>query len=106
MKNLFIFFCLSFVFSMMITSCGGGSDCTSTYLSEEIQDEVNDFTQAANEWALDPQNSDKCNAYKDAGNDYLDALRDLKDCYFELGQEAEYNASINNAQASLNALEC
>lgn len=104
--------CIPFLFAfvcLIICSCGGDDgvdDCASFNFSQEIQSELNAMTAAGNAWAMDPTDSGKCNAYKDAVNDYLDAARDLEDCAREVGQLTQYNQGLDGAQAAINSLAC
>jgi hypothetical protein len=71
----------------------------------EVQDELDAVTAAATAYGNDPTNSAKCNAYKSAFQDYLNALEDHKGCV-PSEQSAQLQQSIDAAQTSLDALQC
>lgn len=72
----------------------------------EVQDELNALTTAGNAWAADPTNSAKCQAYKDAAQDYLDELEAHVSCATLAGDEAELQAQIDQAQIDVNNIQC
>jgi hypothetical protein len=72
----------------------------------EVQDEVNALTAASNAFSADPTNVAKCQAFKAAYQDYLDALESNIECATLSGQQAELQAAINQAQADLDAFQC
>jgi hypothetical protein len=74
--------------------------------ASEVQDEANALTDAATAYANDPNNSVLCQNYKDAFNDYLDALEDHKECAALSGQQDELQDAIDQSRDSLNALQC
>jgi hypothetical protein len=71
----------------------------------EVQDELNAVTAASEAYSNDPLNSVKCQAYKDAFQNYLNALEDHKGCVPD-EQSAQLQDSIDAAQISLNNLSC
>jgi multidrug efflux pump subunit AcrA (membrane-fusion protein) len=72
----------------------------------EVQDEVNALTEAATAYSSDPTNLAKCQAYKTAYQNYLNALEDHVDCAALSGQQAELQSAIDQAQAQLDAFQC
>lgn len=72
----------------------------------EIQDELNTLNAAAEAWSLDPNNTVKCQTYKNSAQAYLDELQDHVECATISGQEAELQSAINSAQASVDAIQC
>ena len=72
--------------------------------AEETQDELQAVIDASNAYGANP-NTTTCNAYKAAFQDYLNALEDHDNCV-PAGQEDEYQHSIDQAQAELDALQC
>ena len=71
----------------------------------QVEDEALAFSNAANAWALDPTPA-KCQTYKNAGQDYVDALNAHVDCATLSGHQADVQAAINAIQASVNAIPC
>ena len=71
----------------------------------EVSAEANAFSNAGNAWALDPTPA-KCQAYKDAGQTYVNALNAHVDCATLSGNQAELQAAINSLQDSINAIQC
>ena len=72
----------------------------------EVQDEVNALTVASEAFSADPTNVAKCQAFKAAYQDYLDALESNIECATLSGQQAELQAAINQTQAALDAFQC
>ncbi len=72
----------------------------------EVQDELNAWTAATEAWTADFNNAAKCQAYKDTGNDYLDALEAHADCATLAGTQVELQASIDSARTSIDAIQC
>lgn len=102
MKQLFIFALL--LTGMCFISCGD-SDCESFSLNTEIQDELNAFTEAAMVFGNNPT-MENCLAYRDAGQDYVDAFAAFRDCAADTGQLSEFNQSLESAQESLDQIMC
>jgi gluconate kinase len=75
------------------------------YLTE-VQNEANTLSAAATAFSEDPTNVAKCQAFKDAYQDYLNALESNIECATLSGQQAELQAAINQAQAELDAFQC
>ena len=110
MKNFF--FLLLLVFTLCFTTaCGGDDDdivtpdaCALEFYSQEINDELQAFLDAATNYANDASTAN-CNAYRQAGQDYLDALRAFENCSNIVGLD-EYREGVAEAQAELDALSC
>jgi hypothetical protein len=104
---------LSFFFSVLLIglfliSCGDDNSviCGTTFsLSTEIQAELDAFTNAAILYVGNPT-SDNCNAYRNAAQDYLDAIESYRDCADDAGQLAEFNQSLLEAQESVDGIIC
>ncbi len=73
--------------------------------ANEVSAEATAFSNAANAWALDPTPA-KCLAYKNAGQDYVDALNAHVDCATLSGNQAELQAAINSIQDAVDAIQC
>jgi len=85
-------------------SCGKDDPEDCSYVTE-TQDEYDALIAATNAYSADPTNTAKCNAYKNAFQDYLDELQEHDNCVLA-GQEAAYQQALNDAQASINAIQC
>ena len=93
--------------SLCTLSCKKDSNDPSgcNYITE-TQDELNAVTAAATAYSADPSNPAKCQAYKDAYQAYLSELENHINCAALSGQQAELQNSIDQAQASLDLLQC
>ncbi len=83
----------------------GGGPCRG-YISWSlsVQDEAAALSVAASAYAGDPSTAN-CLKYKDAYNDYIDALENQRACV-PASQKAAFEQSIDGARASVNALGC
>jgi hypothetical protein len=80
--------------------------CTGFNFSAEIQDELTAFSNAATTYGQD-QSVANCNAYKNAGIAYVNALEDLEECAVLGGQnQQQYQQDIDDARASFQAIVC
>ena len=106
MKN--VFSTLTLATCLFLASCGSSSkdNCSSVGLSQTFQDELNQVTESATAFSNDPTNSVKCEAFKDAYNNYIDALEGWEDCAIALSQETEWRASLDEARTAINEIEC
>jgi hypothetical protein len=96
--------------ALILTACGDDDDnasaCGANYnFQVELAAEAQILTDAAVLYANDPTTAN-CNAYVAAFNAYLDAAEDLEDCAILSGQQVEFNQAIDDARASLDALQC
>jgi hypothetical protein len=99
--------CLLFATVVLTYSCkNDDDDPVGCNYATEVQDELNAVTEAATAFGNDPTNAAKCQAYKDAYQDYLNALDDHIECAALSGQQAELQAAIDDAQAALDAFQC
>ena len=93
--------------TLFFTACGGDDvDCTGTSFNAELSAEINALSSAATAYALDPENPDSCNAYKDALKSYLDALKPYESCATNAQEEAEFRAALDDAQDDIDQLQC
>lgn len=93
--------------ALLFTACKKDDDdpVSCNYLTE-LQDELDALNAAAAAYGNDPTNPQKCQAYKNAAQAYLDELEDHIDCATLAGQQAEIQAAIDSAQDSVNAIQC
>jgi hypothetical protein len=99
------------VFSMIgVLSCNknddNNNDPCSTNWATELQAEVEDVTQAAQAYALNPT-QENCLAYKAAAQAYLDALESYGDCAAMTGQlRVEWEQALEQAQETVDNIGC
>lgn len=79
------------------------SDCN--YLAD-VQDEIDALEAATDAYIADSTNPAKCQAWKDAYQDYLNALEDNIECATTAGQEDELQQAIDEAEAALANIQC
>lgn len=108
-NNTLILFMSIFTISFFL-SCGASDPledrCGANWApATELQDEIEALTNAATVYGQNPT-IENCEAYKAAYQDYLDEIKDWEDCYVYVGQQAEFNQAIADAQADLDAFEC
>jgi len=105
MKSKLVY--ILFAVALVASSCGSSSsNCESSGFAAEFQEEFNNITDATTELSNDPENAAKCEAFKDAYRDYIDALEGWEDCAVTLEQEDEWRQAIDEARASLDDFEC
>ena len=103
MKNFSLFLLL--LLTLGLGACGNDDDgpsgpaCNNTW-TVEVQDELNDVTNAATAYSNDPSAAN-CNALKNAYNNYIDAIEDFEDCARLAGDLANWQAAIDNARAEV-----
>ena len=101
MKILF----LSFFICVLFIACGddNGVDCTSQEFNGIINNEVQAVNDAGNAWALDPTQAN-CDAFKQAAQDYIDAIEDFGSCNGI--SQTEYDQAVQAARAAADAIPC
>jgi len=99
------------LFAMMLmgiffVSCGDDEvECTEAGINEAIAEESMAVGDALSAYVLDPS-ADNCEALKSAYEDFIDEAKNLQDCANEVGEGEEYMQSIQEAEDSLDLLEC
>ena len=88
----------------LLNACGNNDPAPCDYVLE-TQQEQEAFTAALNAYAADPTNVTKCNAYKNAYQAYLNDLQEHDNCVLA-GQNAAYQQALNDAQDSINNIQC
>lgn len=79
--------------------------CTGAWASD-LADEANAMISAAQVYASTPTPAN-CNAYKDAAQDYLDALEPYGNCTTLTGQDrVDWQNAVDNAQQSIDNMDC
>ncbi len=73
--------------------------------ANEVSAEATAFSNAGVAWSTNPTTAN-CQAYKDAGEAYLNALQDHIECATLAGTAAELQSYINSSQATLDSIQC
>lgn len=100
-----LFAMLALVASVAFVGCDDDDDPVTCNWTQELQDELNAFIQASTNYNNN-MTTENCNAYRAAGQAYLDAADDYQSCANAAGQGAEYAQAIADAQAELNLIVC
>ncbi|MCK0157036.1 hypothetical protein MWU65_07575 [Cellulophaga sp. F20128] len=93
-----------------ITACSKNDDsnpvgdCGDFDWAQKAEKQIYAWSNAASAYSADPTTAN-CNSYKSAGNNYLNALEDIKNCVPSAGI-AEFNQAIQEAKIELAQLEC
>lgn len=98
------------LFSIVISSCGSSSDssgpCDGFLWTQEISDEAVALSEAGSAFGQDPT-IEKCEVYKDAFRDYIDALEDVNvSCFTNQANEIDYEQALDEARTEVNELNC
>jgi hypothetical protein len=104
-----IFFTLFLAFTVLGSwTCKKDSKtdgCTGAWATE-LSSQINAMSNAATVYASNPTPAN-CNAYKQATQNYLDALAPYGNCATLTGQNrADWQAALDAAQASVDAMDC
>jgi hypothetical protein len=98
-----------FIGTLAIVGCNdddGGvdiDDCGQNFIwSMEVGDELNDLVAAGIAYGNNP-NDETCNDYKDAYQNYIDALRDIDDCV-PASDRDEWQQALDEAEDELENL--
>ena len=102
-KNLFLLALVAV--SMSFASCGDDVDCTETNIEQELESEFTALSDAGTAYFTDPTNSVACEAYRDAINDYIDAIESYREC-LNSTEEEEFDESIAEFRTVADDLEC
>jgi|GEM_PF-1337210 len=97
------------LFGMVVFSIGckkDDDDPVGCNYATEVQNEVTALSEAATAYGNDPTNPAKCQAWKVAYQNYLNALEDNVECAALNGQQAELQSAIDQAQLALNDIQC
>ena len=98
--------CLMFGLIAIGYGCNDDDDDPGCNWATEVQDEFDAQDAAYDAWLADPNNTAKCQAWKNSYADYLGALEDNVECANGTGQEDELQAAIDAAQDALNQIQC
>jgi len=93
-----------FLASFFFMSCGDDiSDCTVQLFNQTINEEVNALNAAAANFSNDPS-EDNCDAFMDAAQSYVDAIRDLEGC--PEVDPVDFNTVLSQAQDAVDSINC
>jgi len=107
-KKIFIsLFVLVAVFSFWTCNDDNNNDSPcSVAWATELSNEITAVSAAAQAYATNPTSA-TCNSYKQAMQDYLDALEPYGNCATLTGQDrTEWQNALDDTQASIDALVC
>ena len=80
------------------------NNCATNY-TLVFENELNAVNNAASVYAMDPT-VQNCEAYKVAAQEYVDALESWDNCAGITGQRVQWQASVDAARVSVDAIEC
>lgn len=107
-QKAYLLFFLAFIIAGL-SSCKNNAESDapcSVAWTTELSVEINAMSAAAQAYAAD-QSVANCNAYKQAAQAYLNALRPYGDCTMLAGQQRiAWENSINDAQENVNNMNC
>lgn len=109
MKHLKLISIISMMFGIFFASCGSdplSPTCNSDEFNQQVTAAGMRLETALNTFIADPENSEKCAAFRSAGLDYIDELEDLLDCARTLNRDAEIQQAINAYRMSYEDIEC
>lgn len=103
-QRLFILMCILSV--PFFTACDKDDDEPQTCdYTTELQAELNAVVAAAEAYGQNPTTAN-CNAYKNSLQVYLNEAEDFRTCAVNAGQGAQFQASIDQYQAIIDAIQC
>lgn len=105
MKNVsFQLLAVIFCFTVLFSCKKNDPVLCSTAWATELQNEITAISTAATVYAMDPTAAN-CNAFKEAYQEYIDALRPYGNCPTLTGQDrVAWQQSLDDAEASLDSI--
>jgi len=106
MKIVFILFATAFLLTLgsgCVKSTVDPDACSTTLFSEDVNPKLMAWQEATTTYSNDPSVAN-CNAYKLAGNDWLDAISSFQNC--TLLYTASWREAVEEAKAELAAEPC
>ncbi len=85
-------------------SCGKDDPATCNFATE-LEAELNVVIAAGNTYSQNPTTAN-CLSYKSSLQSYFNALQGYESCAFNAGQGAQWQASLDQQQAAVNAIQC
>ncbi len=71
--------------------------------TEQVQNALTEFTNAASAYGMN-QTAENCQAFKDAGNEYVDVLESFRTCAVDQGGLDEWQRNIDETRNSIETL--
>lgn len=108
MKISFLFPLLLVALTFITSSCGSSNaiDCSNELaVSNAINSVTDELVDASLTFSQDPSQAN-CNNIRDVYSRWLDNLEEVEDCADDLGQGAEFRASLEEAREGLNNFTC
>lgn len=104
LKSLFLF---AVVAVFTLSSCGKDASplCSSEEFNQRVSAAAESYTAALNDFASDPENSEKCETFKSNYINYINELRALSECAVFLGR-AEFQNDLDRAEDEFDDFEC
>ena len=78
-------------------------ECTVEEFNSEIGDAISALNVAGQTWAMDPS-TENCDKWREAANDYLDAVEDFDGC--DVFDQTQYQQAVDQARDAVNAVTC
>ena len=101
MRNYFPLFVVGFLF---LLSCGDDPvTCDQNSFVNDINAEITDLNNAIQAYGTE-QTSDNCNAWKDAAQNYLDAVERYDSC--DGLDQAQFQDALQQARDAVNSIPC
>jgi hypothetical protein len=105
-KKIFFFLFLTVAVFGFWTCDKDNNDTCSAAWGAELTNEINAMSNAAQVYASNPTTAN-CNAYKQAVQNYLDALEPYGNCATLTGQDrVAWQNALDDAQESVDNLDC
>lgn len=109
MKNWTLLLLMGLFSVALMTSCSKKDDDDPDTCAEGWETTINDEYQAFVDAAVAYSNSgttEDCEKYKQALLDYINAIKDLEECYIFIGQQAQWRASVQQSEEEAQMIEC
>ena len=90
---------------MLAISCRKASPLACSTWGFEILDEAEALQETANAYGADPTPAN-CRAYRDALQDYVNELERYRSCSFTAADQQSWNEFLDDAQQSVDDLNC
>jgi len=108
MKFLKFSFLLVFGVALFsVTSCGDdGVDCSDTATANtEVNNAVERVSTTSTAYLADPTDSDACNDFKNATEDFIEIARKYEECV-DAAELQDYQDNIKTAEDNIAMLDC
>ena len=109
MKNWILFLLFGLLTLSTIVACGGKDDDDPENCAEgwemTVNDEIEKLVDASTVWA-NSGTSEDCEKYKQAYRNYIQALRQLEECYIFYGQQQQWREALEEAEEEIDDIQC